>query len=62
MLICSLICTHFNVERAVKCIKGENYSEYTFFSSTLVLLDIHTLLSRFPSIYSIPVKFRLFQA
>ena len=49
MPICSLFCTQLNVERVIKCIKGEGNSSYTFFSSTLGLLDVPTL---FPSFLS----------
>ena len=52
MLIFSLFCTLFNVERVIKCTKGENYSQYTFFSNTLGSLGINTLLSRFLSFYT----------
>ena len=47
MLICSLFCAFFNVERAINCTKGENYSGYIFFSSTLGLLDLSTPISHF---------------
>ena len=49
MPICSLFFNQFNAERAITCIKGESNSSYTFFSSTLGLLDLPTLLPGFLS-------------